>query len=146
MELVNVTSETLNLDGVLLETRAAPRAHVFGRLFLPAGAALVVGASRPEEIRPTGGLPFLNSDLGSERVVLKVSGVASIEVVDEVDFSLSQEASLLNSGESVTRETDAQEGDLRGGQFLRHRRALGTVGSRSPGARVNGLPFTTRLP
>ena len=146
VELVNVTSETLNLEGVLLETKAAPRAHVFGRVLLPSGAAVVIGASRPEEIRPSGGLPFLDSVLASERILLKVAGVASIEIVDEVDFSLSRVASLLNRGESVTRETDAQTGDLRGGQHVLHSRALGAVGSRSPGTRVNGIPFPTPLP
>tara|TARA_B100000965_G_C19489164_1_gene712197 strand:+ start:64 stop:1017 length:954 start_codon:yes stop_codon:yes gene_type:complete len=143
VEIVNVTAETLNLYGVVLRTTSQPRAHVFERLLLPPGAAVVVWTAapvRPGAVRASGG-PLSLARSTAERVSLESTELTSPEVVDEVDFSSSLVAVPLSDNESIARLVDADVGDAMGGQYVGHSSAPGAIGTVSPGTRVNGIVY-----
>ncbi|HHH30445.1 MAG TPA: DUF4215 domain-containing protein, partial [Polyangiaceae bacterium] len=124
IELVNVSGAPLDLTGVTISDAVSVR-HTFTGTVLPAGMPIVIyGAGTPScagvyaEIASTGSLGLNN---GGDTITLSTG--------DTETYAASPD------GASLTRDPDLT------GMFIDHTMATGSVGTESPGFRVDGSPF-----
>lgn len=144
VELVNSGSVPLNIGGFTISDSTQVRFTIPPGKIIPAGeAAVVFGGGNPQG-------PFGNAAANGLVFTVGGSGLSLNNAGDSILVRDPQGATVASvtfgSAEGNANQSMTRSPDMTGG-FLTHSTAQGSGGALfSPGARVNGMPFTDPLP
>ncbi len=149
IELLNTSSEPVDISGVLLADATATRFTVPPNTTLPAGGALVVfggGTPSPDagvfggaQVLTTNSLS-LNDGGDTIRLSLPLGATESIIIIEQT-YGTNGAPPAAAQDQSLARSPDAAI-NFSGGAFIPHKTATNAAARAfSPGARTDGTPF-----
>ncbi|MER3426595.1 MAG: hypothetical protein C4334_00635 [Pyrinomonas sp.] len=147
IELVNASSESVDISGVTISDSTAVRfTFPANTVLAPGRAAVIFGGGSPPANDPAfgGAFVFTANSLGlndsGDAVTVRLRGGSADVTIASQSYG-SSGGPTAPSDQSLTRSPDAST-DFAGGEFAAHANAVNSQGRTfSPGTRADGTPF-----